>query len=84
MPLMLRQKTMMLKIAILNTCVFLFSSLHLGRKYTIILNNWTAVKEILPHSSALDRSPNIFDHIPSVGKYIDVEVSFIVIRRISE
>lgn len=41
--------------------------LHLGGKYTVVLNDWSAVKEVLTHTNALDRAPNIFDHIPQSG-----------------
>ncbi|KAG8175401.1 hypothetical protein JTE90_022460 [Oedothorax gibbosus] len=38
-----------------------------GTKYTVVLNEWNVMREVLCNSAALDRAPNLFDHIPKVG-----------------
>ncbi|XP_054710570.1 cytochrome P450 2J4-like [Uloborus diversus] len=42
-------------------------SVYLGSKHTIILNEYSVMKETVTHPAALDRAPNIFDHLPLAG-----------------
>ncbi|CAL1288185.1 unnamed protein product, partial [Larinioides sclopetarius] len=40
---------------------------YFGRKYTVVLNEYNAVKQVLSHPAALDRAPGIFDHLDPHG-----------------
>lgn len=42
-------------------------SVYLGPKYTIVLNDYNATKEVLCNSAALDRSPDMFSHLGDIG-----------------
>ncbi|KFM68124.1 Cytochrome P450 2C23, partial [Stegodyphus mimosarum] len=41
--------------------------LYMGTKYTVVLNEYSVVKETLTQPGALDRAPKLFEHIPLVG-----------------
>ncbi|XP_015906533.3 cytochrome P450 2J4 [Parasteatoda tepidariorum] len=40
---------------------------NLGSKYTVILNEYPVAKEVITHPGALDRAPDLFNHIPVIG-----------------
>ncbi|GFQ95359.1 cytochrome P450 18a1, partial [Trichonephila clavata] len=42
-------------------------SVYLGPKYTVVLNEYTVVKEVLGHPYALDRSQELFASLGSLG-----------------
>ncbi|KAF8786768.1 Cytochrome P450 18a1 like protein [Argiope bruennichi] len=42
-------------------------SVYMGPKYTVILNDYNSVKEILCNPAALDRAPDLFSHLGDIG-----------------
>ncbi|GFY64860.1 cytochrome P450 2F3 [Trichonephila inaurata madagascariensis] len=43
-------------------------SVYLGPKYTVVLNEYTVMKEVLSHPYALDRATEQFNSLGSLGK----------------
>ncbi|CAL1272971.1 unnamed protein product [Larinioides sclopetarius] len=42
-------------------------SVFMGPKYTVILNDYNSVKEVLCNPAALDRAPDLFSHLGDTG-----------------
>ncbi|XP_015906524.2 vitamin D 25-hydroxylase [Parasteatoda tepidariorum] len=41
--------------------------LKLGSRFTVVLNEYSVAKEVITHLGALDRPPDLFNHIPLLG-----------------
>ncbi|GFS55122.1 cytochrome P450 2F3, partial [Trichonephila inaurata madagascariensis] len=56
-------------------------SVYLGQKYMVVLNDYNTAKEVLCHSAALDRSPDIFSHLGDIGFIAENGESWVEQRR---
>ncbi|GFT30577.1 cytochrome P450 18a1 [Nephila pilipes] len=56
-------------------------SVYMGPKYTVVLNEYNVMKDVLCNAGALDRSPDMFSHLGDIGFIAENGESWVEQRR---